>query len=346
MNPTDKSCNMSLFSSFKKALGFPDEYEDLDDLSDLEDSDTPEAGSDTELVEQEEIISDDPLRQEIPHTPDLQASEKVNALIDKLNARIQELEAEHEQLKLENKCMADKLRGDASPVIAASHAATSPADKEEIKRLQSELRHVKTRLSQSEQKVASLTDQMSKTDDSELTSLKSIIAGLRSDNTRMTDQLRQSESRIEEARKENEDLNARIEQLSIRLKTEADNHDRERDSLTAEIKRLSHLLQATDASTAPVPPVQEESSAAPTAKNRRKRNKGKRRYQDTVLPEMTEPTVKISAIDELMDNTDWFIPAEPGPRPKDPDTEENFGYREPTKKSTKNNTDKNQLTLF
>lgn len=34
---------MSLFSSFKKALGFPDEYEDLDDLSDLEDSDTPEA---------------------------------------------------------------------------------------------------------------------------------------------------------------------------------------------------------------------------------------------------------------------------------------------------------------
>ena len=330
---------MSLFSSFKKALGFPDEYEDLDDLSDLEDSDTPEAGSDTELVEQEEIISDEPLRQEIPHTPDLQASEKVNAIIDKLNARIQELEAEHEQLKLENKCMADKLRGDASPVVAASHAATSPADKEEIKRLQSELRHVKTRLSQSEQKVASLTDQMSKTDDSELTSLKSIIAGLRSDNTRMTDQLRQS-------RKENEDLNARIEQLSIQLKTEAANHNRERDSLTAEIKRLSHLLQATDASTAPVPPVQEESAAAPTAKNRRKRNKSKRRYQDTVLPEMTEPTVKISAIDELMDNTDWFIPAEPGPRPKDPDTEENFGYREPTKKSTKNNTDKNQLTLF
>lgn len=336
---------MSLFSSFKKALGFPDEYEDLDDLSDLEDSDTPEAGSDTELVEQEEIISDEPLRQEIPHTPDLQASEKVNAIIDKLNARIQELEAEHEQLKLENKCMADKLRGDASPVVAASHAATSPADKEEIKRLQSELRHVKTRLSQSEQKVASLTDQMSKTDDSELTSLKSIIAGLRSDNTRMTDQLRQSESRIEEARKENEDLNARIEQLSIQLKTEAANHNRERDSLTAEIKRLSHLLQATDASTAPVPPVQEESAAAPTAKNRRKRNKSKRRYQDTVLPEMTEPTVKISAIDELMDNTDWFVAPDPVPLKKDPEVEENFGYKEPAKKPESHDDDR-QLTLW
>lgn len=34
---------MSLFSSFKKALGFPEEYDDLDDLSDLEDLDESES---------------------------------------------------------------------------------------------------------------------------------------------------------------------------------------------------------------------------------------------------------------------------------------------------------------
>lgn len=55
-------------------------------------------------------------------------------------------------------------------------------------------------------------------------------------------------------------------------------------------------------------------------------------------------TSKISAIDELMDSTDWFIAPEPATLKKDPEVEEEFGYKEPPKKTTHN--DDKQLSLW
>ena len=55
--------------------------------------------------------------------------------------------------------------------------------------------------------------------------------------------------------------------------------------------------------------------------------------------------VKISAIDELMDSTDWFVAPDPVPLKKDPEVEENFGYKEPAKKNEAPEDDR-QLTLW
>lgn len=55
-------------------------------------------------------------------------------------------------------------------------------------------------------------------------------------------------------------------------------------------------------------------------------------------------TSKISAIDELMDSTDWFIAPEPATLKKDPEVEEEFGYKEPPKKTAHD--DDKQLSLW
>jgi len=45
-----------------------------------------------------------------------------------------------------------------------------------------------------------------------------------------------------------------------------------------------------------------------------------------------------------MEDTDWFVAPDPVPLKKDPEVEENFGYKEPEKKDRK--PDDRQLTLF
>ena len=59
---------------------------------------------------------------------------------------------------------------------------------------------------------------------------------------------------------------------------------------------------------------------------------------DDKVEEITE--VKISAIDESLDDADWLISIPPEGtqmRPNSSSSDDDFGYQEPTKKSTPNN---------
>lgn len=333
---------MSLFSSFKKALGFPDEYEDLDDLSDLEDADLQDSA---EVDSPAEAESADPEEAEAEAAIPVKVPQKTPEAVTRMEKRIAQLEAELEQQQLANKCMADKLRGH-SPEGESRTAAQDSKSREEINRLNSELRHVKTRLAQAQTEIDRLKSEAAKAEDhtAETEELNRTLAGLRSLNAQMTDRLKQAELNEGSARAEADRATDAAEKLRQEIKATREAHNRTVEELRAEIRRLNSLLQASDASTGILPEMgvaQPENPKEKRGKNKRKRKPGQPVGRDNAAPKP-----KISAIDELMDNTDWFIAAEPGPRPKDPDTEENFGYREPARKPAKNNNDKNQLTLF
>ena len=89
--------------------------------------------------------------------------------------------------------------------------------------------------------------------------------------------------------------------------------------------------------------------APETQKKPRKQNKKREQAVEKPVeaeqPAQTTGTVKLSAIDELMDNTDWFVAPEPIPVKKDPEVEEDFGYKEPPAKKTARDDDK-QLSLW
>ncbi len=53
----------------------------------------------------------------------------------------------------------------------------------------------------------------------------------------------------------------------------------------------------------------------------------------------------ISAIDELLDSTDWFVAAPPPPKQKEPEKEDDFGYKAPPQRKSHPDDDK-QLSLW
>ncbi len=181
-------------------------------------------------------------------------------------------------------------------------------------------------------------------------------------------------------RKDSDELKDELKSLSAdndALKSQLSRLSMEKQKLGAEIEKLNaenkHLRE-----TSPVQPTDSEevnelrnevrrltdliNSAEIEPTYRSKRGRKKKRHAETsaryensqpqaetesTLPlmEATRPApAKISAIDELMDSTDWFTAPDPVPIKKDPEVEEEFGYKEPVRKPTLDS-DK-QLSLF
>lgn len=414
---------MSLFSKIRKSLGFPDEYEDLDDLADLEDADDLEIPVRTESKPasrshvEEPITSGsmkaitqsmadnivavakfcdtpDQFREEVmrvfnSNLPQLandvrNQSEKawikeraslVKELSDHKVARgefdsqkqmyehsklsndrqrramhdrvtdmqrqIAQLEAEREQLTLENQCMANKLRGVVSPVINM----TDETSKNDIRRLTTEnntLRRELTSLRRENMALKSTAQQPATEDAAEvkkreeerlqfvidIENLKKKVRDLSRDRESLTDENRELGHRIAVDNEKINSLEQKVAELHKTIETNLTDHAHDEENMRKEIKRLNELIAAAE-----IKPAKEK---AP-------------RTRKVAAPKATETdaeaTQKISAIDELMDNTDWFIAPQPGPRQKDPEVTENFGYKESSKKK-QHKVDDNQLTLF
>lgn len=182
------------------------------------------------------------------------------------------------------------------------------------------------------------------------------ISELKAENHKLYDDIMKAGTKVTNAekaaslsREETERLNKEIKEIR------AANID-EIQKLNDEIRRLTNLINASE-----------------TKKENRKRNNSKhpandnKKTNEKVPPESglsdTKPventdtdssanpdntpaqTVKISAIDELMDSTDWFTAPEPLPLKKDPEVEDDFGYKEPPARKASRDDDK-QLSLW
>lgn len=401
---------MSLFSSFKKALGFPDEIEDLedDDISDLEDADD-ETGPDSitsgfkDIILPDETPADDQaimmLLDKIISAAGLEKTSAESAKIkdlleswsesraDEIQARwavtisgmteelhrlrkessdfkaqnkelesvrlsttrqkramnnrladmenqITRLEAEHEQLVLENQSLVNRLRGSVDTSAMMSNSVEMKRLTQENSTLRRELNNAKRMLEETqsqlrqpqhddeitaqamkeiEEKIA-LFEEQKKAKDSQLNNLKNEVALLKSEKEELNSSLVKAEN--QEAAYQGE-----IKQLKETIASNLRDNATRQAELTDEIKRLKDIINRADISTG------------------KKSSKKKNKSTDT------EEHVRISAIDELMDNTDWFVSPPPGPRIKDPEVTENFGYKEKPRRQNKS-IDKNQPTLF
>ena len=250
--------------------------------------------------------------------------------------------------------MANKLR--ASGVLRGvdSSNTAAPDDSETAK----ELAETKDALEKLNLEATSLRDRCKELEDE--------LAQNRKERDEMEEEMQKSveiiDSRIADFENIKKKKDARIAQLSSSLKnaekriTVLENTVSEKKRLLDEASSLTESLRSTietnirthaevehtlrqeintlrgngDLSLADPPASYSHAAETPT--------------DDTEIAEVKES--KISAIDDLMDNTDWFVAPDPVPLKKDPEVEEQFGYKEPKARQTRQIDDDKQLSLF
>lgn len=241
----------------------------------------------------------------------LSAARQKRALSERihdLESQVNTLEAEKEQFQLENRSMLNKLR--AAGVRNASGGSDAELNRisQENSALTDKVKSISDALDAEREKVRSLTAQVSELQ----TRLEHEADSMSSEQQAALAEIETQIKQFETVRK-NKD--AKISRLKAELSSRKAASDSEIADLKAEIARLNAVIQQLSDNK----PAQEEANPK-------------------------SATVKISAIDELMDSTDWFTTPEPQPMKKDPEVEELFGYKEPVKKTTRH--DDQQLSLF
>lgn len=279
----------------------------------------------------------------------LSASRQKRALNDRirdLESQVINLQAEKEQYQLENRSMLNKLR------VAGVRANADPDAEAELQRLTSENLALQDKAAAGASEIEKLqarnreltetNDALTKTNDELTARLEESQALEMTDEQKATiEEIEARITRFDEIKKKKD---RKITELSEQLKTlRSDNEtikserDRIEADLRAEIKRLTALINAGD-------------RPEPRTRSDRKSNKNRQKSVDKKAPAARPDTddeqhaVKISAIDELMESTDWFTAPEPIPLKKDPEVEESFGYKEPVKKTSRD--EDKQLSLW
>lgn len=283
-----------------------------------------------------------------------------------LEAHAEQLEAEKEQLELENRSMSNKLRAasvgglNLSPELAVSNDSEKHIDNlnkqiddlaAEISSLGIKLKEANERHDSDTEKITALTAELegaqnrlnhAEADQAELTELRQQVEDLQAIAS-------QTEKILARAEKQE----ARLGELKIRLKDAESAFDNV-ERLMKENKSLRSSLESNRYEYAL------EMSKLRTELEEMKRAKPKRGRPRKVWPkedtaENQEATEKpsdkkpphISAIDELLEGSEWLV----APTPEEvriPVAEEpsdDFGYKAPPRKNTTFD-DTNQLTLF
>lgn len=270
----------------------------------------------------------------------------LNDRISDLESQVMTLEAEREQFQLENRSMAARLRalgngGSSAPV----YPTADPRIAEEKAALEKELKIANETLEETKADVERLKAELEEARNSanhtdnderhaaETSALNREIRELNATIERLQKQLSESAIKTEQYKTEIDTLNSTIE-ANISAHASAETELR---------KKIDDLME--------IPPVKLSSAASDPntpAPVKDKRKRKSRKNKPAITPNSSEApptTVRISAIDELMDNTDWFVAPDPVPLKKDPEVEENFGYKEPAKKPESHDDDR-QLTLW
>ncbi|MDE6323021.1 MAG: hypothetical protein K2L46_04380 [Paramuribaculum sp.] len=300
-----------------------------------------------------------------------------------LENQVTQLVADREQLQLENKSMASRLRA-TSPDSPGKEISPDETEKlrNENESLRNELAELRSKAEQTAQELEQMKDNKPDGESStlsvevlseelrvmeeSLTPLRELKDAAEAKVIRLTQEIKQADATIaslqrrlvdsaqatELANRETEQLRSTIEN-NLYLHSEAESELREQiKALNKEIARLSADSVSAIAETRG-PEKETEMPVMPPAaipKKRKKKRKPKTGIGITLagmedVGDPLEQPVRISAIDELMDSTDWFVAPEPVPLKKDPEIEEIFGYKEPPKKNETPDDDR-QLTLW
>ncbi|MDE7411419.1 MAG: hypothetical protein K2M94_05205 [Paramuribaculum sp.] len=266
--------------------------------------------------------------------------------IKDLETKVTTLEAEKEQFQLENRSMVNKLR-------VANVRSNGNADEEaEIMRLATEnvklqdnINLLRDKLSASDAEIKHLQSELDSEDD--LDELKEIeeqikqfeiikekkdakISALNKTVKQKEQDITQLKSIISEHENVTAKLHKEIQSLRNTIESNLRSHAISEDELRQQIEKLTPK------------PIEDHAPQTETDKNEPEKR------VDVKSPEQTEAKpkseIKISVIDELMENTDWFVAPTPTPIKKKSDIDDTFGYKEPVRKPTRDND--NQLSLW
>lgn len=245
----------------------------------------------------------------------------LNERVHDLESQIIDLEAEKEQLHLENRSMLNKLR--VAGITGTLAEGESSAEKmlEEVESLRARNSRLEEELTKAHSHIDNLTSRIASADND-----AAEVVRLRSRNDELTASADRSASLAESLRADLDAARKEIESL--------------RDTIAANLKAHAVLLEAvSEPESLPVleMPVNVPEPSETTGKSGKKRKKPSARKKQ-------KP--RISAIDELMDSTDWLVAPTPEP-PKDTlkDKEDDFGYQAPPPKKHPADDDR-QLSLW
>lgn len=264
-------------------------------------------------------------------TARLSAERQKRALIERvhdLETQLLTVEAEKEQYVLENRSMLNKLRvasvtsaGASDDVVEqiSSLSAENTSLKEQIQASADEAAHFKAISTTHTLVFEMLLDKIS-TLCTALAEKEQALIAADDDLTAIEEakeHFRLAEEALAKKDKRIESLKATQEQ-DIKEIAELTRLNREKDAriaeLANEIKSLNDTIARNLADNAR---MMEEKNSRPKSRKSKHRQESKPR---------------ISAIDELLDGTDWLVSAPPPPAPKDPDKEDDFGYKAPQRK--------------
>ncbi|MCM1440235.1 MAG: hypothetical protein NC131_13695 [Roseburia sp.] len=309
----------------------------------------------------------------------------LNERVHDLESQVQTLEADKEQYMLENRSMLNKLRvaqvtgalpGGELPdmeeidnlrnqletaqkqieelKVVGEHANVKARKKsEQLKQQQQECEQLKQKVVELERQVEGAAGNAARTDaeikrlQSEIVERDSMITELQESRNAAANRNDDLCREVDSAKAREKELNAEIETLRATI---AENL-RSNAELMAEMPTVSSdpvtkftinpdmMLVKPDDEPDEVDSVSEVPAELPTDGKHRKRRRGR--------PRGSKNKKRISAIDELMDSSDWLVA--PSPETVQPivDARKNddFGYQEPPRKQV-DETDRRQLSLF
>lgn len=287
----------------------------------------------------------------------LSATRQKRALNDRirdLEQQVTQLEADKEQFQLENRGLINKLR------VADVKSNMNPDSDVDIDRLARENIQLKDRIASLEGQLKEAVKAAEEAAENSPELQQEMIDEIEQKLHEFEDIKRKKDKRINQLNKELTDSRSAVGQLTDKVKKlEADLQglsetnsvkDKEIEELRAETKRLTDMINASENSISQRRKNKHHKKTVATADNQPNFNSELTADEPLTTTTAEEPPTdssdrpKVSAIDELMDSTDWFTAPDPVPLKKDPEVEELFGYKEPQRKLTHD--DDKQLSLF
>lgn len=281
----------------------------------------------------------------------------LNERIHDLESKITGLEAEKEQFQLENRSMLNKLRvaGVRSSGNADAEAEIQRLAEENLKhqdtitKLNSDLETAEKHASELEARIMQLETEAMERSEEEKAAMSSIEEQLKQFEAMQS----AKDARIKELKEANQRLGGETAELKStvneREATIKSLRNTIEENLVSHASAVAELKAEIERAKAPKPGNASESKPQKQAKKPKETSKPSNSVPEAVTEKAeekrpAEKEIKISAIDELMESTDWFVAPDPTPLKKDPEVEEAFGYKEPVKKTSRD--DDKQLSLW
>lgn len=254
-----------------------------------------------------------------------------------LEMQVTTLEAEKEQLSLENRSMVNRLRvaGLGEGAVDPQATAQMLDELEKLRKDNAEIDTLRLQLKE-----------LSEAKDKAEADSDARIAGLTESSAKAEQRAQAAENSLAEANGQIASLNSDLQQrddiirnLNLKLAEAL----READRLAQkDVYDMSHLELTEIPDIIPLPEKEKKPTAdsTETAEKKPRQKRGRRKRS-----EEKPPAKRFSAIDEMMDSTDWFDSTPPPRQEKNEKTDDDFGYKAPPKRTPPADDDK-QLSLW